>query len=132
MKFLKPLKILQKVGFNPSVDLALTAVCSKKTRYFTRNNGSNIRDRGISSSSSFCDMNFLKPEPKPKLVVFDLGIIHSLIPLSFAHIDLNIFQSLINVDLVKRHALNGSQSNNMLFHNDSAVKLVILPSPIAS
>ena len=75
MKLLKSVTNLQKIGFNAYK--ALPAVCSKnlkKTKYITRNSGS------ISGSvSSFSDMDFLKSEPKPKLVVFDLGNFHSFL-----------------------------------------------------
>ena len=66
MKLLKSVTNLQKIGFNGYK--ALLAVCSKNTRYIKRNSGS--INGGV---GSFSDMDFLKPEPKPKLVVFDLG-----------------------------------------------------------
>ena len=66
MKLLKLLTNLQKIDFNRSV--SLLEVCSKNTRYIKRNSGS--INSGV---GSFSDMDFLKLEPKPKLVVFDLG-----------------------------------------------------------
>ena len=66
MKVLKSVINLQKIGFNGYK--ALATVCSKKTTYIIKNSGS--INSGV---GSFSDMDFLKLEPKPKLVVFDLG-----------------------------------------------------------
>ena len=72
MKLLKPVIFFQKHSLNLTLWtlLALPAGYAQKKGDFSENNERNNIDNPS-------DMDFLKLEPKPKLVVFDLGRFHS-------------------------------------------------------
>ena len=71
MKSLKPVVSFQKHSLNLTLWtlLALPAGYAQKKGDFSKNNERNNIDNPS-------DMDFLKLEPKPKLVVFDLGMFH--------------------------------------------------------
>ena len=72
MKLLKPVVFFQKHSLNLTLWtlLALPAGYTQKEDHFSKNSERNNIDNPS-------DMDFLKLEPKPKLVVFDLGMFYS-------------------------------------------------------